>query len=248
MAEIKDLVLQNRKTNPATQSLDSRLVAEMVEKRHDHLMRDIDTYIVHIGDAPNFGAVDFFIESTYQDAKGETRKCYLVTKKGCELIANKMTGAKGIRFTAAYVTKFNDMERGRMLPETEAEARLIRARAMETNANTRAYKAIMATIGDKGLSPIAVQLFGLNAIEGITGQHIDHRPATEKHWTATEIALECGVSPQQIGRLSEKNHLKTADNGIWAMDKSPHSSKQVESFRYNERGRAILIALVKGVS
>lgn len=50
----------------------------------------------------NFGLVDFFIESTYTDSKGEVRPCYLCTKKGCDMIANKMTGKEGVIFTATY--------------------------------------------------------------------------------------------------------------------------------------------------
>lgn len=34
----------------------------------------------------------------------------MLTKKGCEMVANKMTGEKGVLFTAAYVTAFNKME------------------------------------------------------------------------------------------------------------------------------------------
>lgn len=53
-------------------TLDSREVAEMVGKRHDHLLRDIQGYceILAESDVPNFGVVDFFIESTYKDAEG----------------------------------------------------------------------------------------------------------------------------------------------------------------------------------
>ena len=36
---------------------------------------------------------------------------YLLTKKGCDMVANKMTGTKGVLFTAAYVTKFDEMEK-----------------------------------------------------------------------------------------------------------------------------------------
>ena len=36
--------------------------------------------------------------------------CYLISKMGCEVIGNKLTGEKGILFTVAYVTKFNAME------------------------------------------------------------------------------------------------------------------------------------------
>ena len=38
------------------------------------------------------------------------KPCYNITKKGCKFIAHKMTGTKGISFTARYINKFHDME------------------------------------------------------------------------------------------------------------------------------------------
>ena len=51
----------------------------------------------------------FFIESTYKTEQGKDAPCYLVTKKGCDMVANKLTGRKGVLFTAAYVTAFEQM-------------------------------------------------------------------------------------------------------------------------------------------
>ncbi|WP_339205266.1 Rha family transcriptional regulator [Bacillus sp. PS11(2022)] len=90
--------------------IDSRDVAEYIDKRHDHLLRDIKKYTDVISTNPNLGALDFFVPSTYQDNKGQVRPHYLLTKKGCEMVANKMTGEKGVLFTAEYVTRFNEME------------------------------------------------------------------------------------------------------------------------------------------
>ena len=45
--------------------------------------------------------IDFFIESSYLDNKGQSRPNFLITKKGCDMIANKTTGKKGVLFTAA---------------------------------------------------------------------------------------------------------------------------------------------------
>lgn len=92
---------------------DSREVAEMTNKRHDHLLRDIDGYVAILlkSTAPNFGVSDFFIESNYTDSTGRTLKRYLLTRKGCDMVANKMIGEKGVLFTATYVTKFEEMER-----------------------------------------------------------------------------------------------------------------------------------------
>lgn len=88
---------------------DSRDVASMVGKDHAKLLRDIREYCKYLNES-NFGLVDFFIESSYTDSKGEERPCYLCTKRGCDMIANKLTGKKGVIFTAKYTTAFDKMK------------------------------------------------------------------------------------------------------------------------------------------
>lgn len=89
--------------------LDSREVAEMVEKEHNKLLRDIRVYITQL-DASKVGHTDFFTESQYTDKSNRQKPCYLVTKKGCEFIAHKLTGVKGTEFTAKYINRFHEME------------------------------------------------------------------------------------------------------------------------------------------
>lgn len=50
---------------------------------------------------------DFFIESTYTNSQNKEQPCYLLNKEGCELVANKMNGTKGILFTVAYLTRLS---------------------------------------------------------------------------------------------------------------------------------------------
>ncbi len=90
------------------QVIDSRDVAEMVERSHNELLKSIRLYIGYLteGEIPHG---EFFIEDTYIDAKGNTRPNFLITKKGCDMIANKTTGKKGVLFTAAYVSAFEEM-------------------------------------------------------------------------------------------------------------------------------------------
>lgn len=90
-------------------TLTSNEVAEMINKRHADLLRDIKIYIKYLNEG-KIASVDFFIESKYEDAKGEKRPNYLLTKQGCEMVSNKLTGAKGVQFTAKYVSRFNQME------------------------------------------------------------------------------------------------------------------------------------------
>ncbi len=89
---------------------DSRQVAEMIGKDHAMLMRSIRNYEEILATA-KLQAPDFFSKSSYLDNQGKLRPCYKLTRKGCDMVANKLTGAKGILFTAEYVTRFEEMEK-----------------------------------------------------------------------------------------------------------------------------------------
>lgn len=91
------------------QMLTSMEVAQMVEKEHKQILKDIRRYTQQFNEG-KISPVEFFTESTYIDGKGENRPCYLVTKKGCEFIAHKLTGQKGTEFTARYINRFHEME------------------------------------------------------------------------------------------------------------------------------------------
>lgn len=104
---------------------DSRDVALFVGKDHAHLLRDIRRYVkamkkfnesnvgfVGTAEEPantKLNPMGYFIEAAYIDEKGETRPCFYCTEMGCEMVANKMTGDKGIIFTAQYVKAFHAM-------------------------------------------------------------------------------------------------------------------------------------------
>ncbi len=106
-------VIANGKKVPV---IDSREVAEMMSITHPELLKRIEGtkdgkykgYIPTL-EKGNFTSQNFFIESTYQGARRQ-EKCYLCTKQGCELVAHKITGEKGILFSARYVERFNQME------------------------------------------------------------------------------------------------------------------------------------------
>lgn len=110
--------------------VDSRDVAEMIGVRHSDLLERIGGYIKHLTNG-KFRSLDFFVESTYIDAKKEGRPHYLITRRGCDMVANKMTGEKGVLFTAAYVTKFEEMEKAQSIDLTGLSPQLQLLIAME---------------------------------------------------------------------------------------------------------------------
>lgn len=91
------------------QTITSVEVAEMVEKTHANLLKDIRRYCKQLGEV-NIDFSDFFKESTYCTEQKKELPCYDITKKGCEFIAHKLTGVKGTAFTARYINRFHDME------------------------------------------------------------------------------------------------------------------------------------------
>lgn len=96
----KDCIMRDLKT--VSQVLDSREVADIVEKPHSALLEDIRRYIQQFKES-NLSPDGFFLESSYQDSRGAACPCYQITKKGCEFIAHKLNGIKGSVFTFRYI-------------------------------------------------------------------------------------------------------------------------------------------------
>lgn len=75
----------HKKTSIILKSItfNSCAVSQMVDKRHDHLVRDIETYARQMSEAsdPDSGGAEFFIESSYQDAQEKRQKHYLIKKR-----------------------------------------------------------------------------------------------------------------------------------------------------------------------
>lgn len=157
-------------------TIESREVAGMVSKRHNDLLESIRKYEQFLlsGD---FRSVDFFIPSKYQDSTGRTLPCYFLTRKGCDLIANKMTGKRGVLFSATYINKFDEMERASYgKPHLTADQALEIARMVRTT--------------DRSRLPIIREIFsyaGINielpALNNINSHITDYFESTKLHGT-----------------------------------------------------------------
>lgn len=95
---------------------DSRKVAAVFGKRHDHVLRDIADLLSNLPEEfrPNFGLV--METMAYRDASGrlatkQTSRAshFVMTKDGFMLLAMGFTGKKALQFKLAYIRAFNDM-------------------------------------------------------------------------------------------------------------------------------------------
>ena len=80
-------------------------VAETFEKRHDHILRDIDGIEK---DVPNFG--EMFVEGTEPDSYGRSRRVIYMNRDGFTLLAMGFTGKAALQFKLKYIEAFNQME------------------------------------------------------------------------------------------------------------------------------------------
>ncbi|WP_449460498.1 Rha family transcriptional regulator [Streptococcus suis] len=90
--------------------VDSLYVAEVFEKRHDHVIRDIRKIA-----APNSGVSQEFINrnfamGSYMDKQNQKRPCYYLTRDGFTLLVMGYTGTKAMKFKEMYIKRFNEME------------------------------------------------------------------------------------------------------------------------------------------
>lgn len=129
----------------------------------------------------------------------------------------------------------------------EIEIKEMRAETAKKNAAIREAKLMMdftKTYKDK-LSPESITAMLNAATTVLTGEPLLPQPKIEKTYTAEQIGKELGISAIMVGKIANKNGLKTAEYGYTILGKSRHSSKQVPQWVYNESGRLAVIDAVK---
>ncbi len=89
------------------ETLTSKEVSILLEKRHDNLLRDIRKYIKSLGAEKD----NYFIDSKYKDKAGKERFCFDITLKGCEYLANRIIGEKAITFREKYLELLQPKEK-----------------------------------------------------------------------------------------------------------------------------------------
>lgn len=108
-----------RTTGSEDQTITTMEIAEMMNVAHWQVLRKLDgreskgKHIKGYVDILNDNQMvvsDFFVPATYLSEQNKEMPCYKVTKLGCEFLANKFTGEKGVLFTAKYIKRFHEME------------------------------------------------------------------------------------------------------------------------------------------
>lgn len=98
-----DIIISTQDGEPV---VSSRQIAESFDKRHDHVIRDIDNLKRGV---PNFG--EMFFETEIPDSYGRPQRAYLINRDGFTLLAMGFTGKAALEWKIKYIAAFNEMER-----------------------------------------------------------------------------------------------------------------------------------------
>lgn len=232
--------------------VDSREIATMLCKRHSDILGSIKGYIQYLENG-KVRSQNFFIPSTYKtEGNNKTYDCYLLTRKGCDMVANKMTGEKGVLFTAEYVTKFEEMEKElhhnsiKALPQTYIEA----------------LKALVVSEEEKlALSNKVEEQGELLTIQAPKVEYHDRVLETGNGMNISIIAKELGMSAKSLNKfLKDKGvqykstsqwllYSKYQDMGLVVNDTIVYQGSYMEKTshhtKWTEKGRKFIHDLVK---
>lgn len=212
--------------NNLVQTISSREVAKMMEKEHWEVLRMIEGNKDVVGIIPvlidhSFVVNEYFIESEYKASNGKSNKCYECTKMGCEMLANKLTGEKGILFTARYVNKFNKMEQyiKEQVPQlTEEDQAILSIVNSTSKAETAlAIKNYKEVVEKPLIETIEKQSDAINELK----PHAEYaeRVLEDKKTllTPTQIAKDFGMAGQGLNALLHELGVQYKQNGQWLL-------------------------------
>ena len=233
--------------------VESRQVAELTGKKHFHLVRDIENYIKVINQNPILVSDSFFLETSYNAGTGKNYKCYRLTRKGCDLVANKMTGEKGILFTALYVEKFHEMEQA------------LYANAIKLQKETLARYDVL-TEKHNNLVVEKSNLVSENQKLKPKSEYCDTVLKAKDAMAVTVIAKDYGMSATRFNTILNRLGVQYKCSGTWVLTKEyqdrgftktktyvPRNYKGRKVFSHShvttlwkQKGRLFLYNLLKG--
>lgn len=231
--------------NKSQLTMSSREIAELTNKEHRNVLADIRNMLEML----KIQSADFLAD--YKDSRGRTYKEYLLPKKYIECL---LTGYS-IPLRMKVIDRMHELEEAIalenhkkqiILPKHMGLAEYRKARAMELSV--RALDKMFSNLPH--LSEQSKQAIYADTINPIAGKNVIPLPKLEeKTYTAGEVAVMLGVSANKIGRVANELELKTNEYGITVLDKSKYSSKQVETFRYNQKAIDVIkLHLISGVA
>ena len=234
------LVPQNNNTGVGVKTINTVLVADMMSRRHAQVLKMIEgrageVGIIEVLTEHDFVLSDYFIESTYKDASGKTNKCYECTKMGCEMLANKLTGQKGILFTAKYVKKFNEMEQ-------QIEQQMVSVEQITQMINEAVTKQVMVM-----MNPIIDRLDKI--VQGVNAPRSEQLTfdTSDLPYTATNIGKKINRTASVTNKILLQRGILSVKDGSWTLNKQYEDKGWGKTVKGQYRGKTYVRYTEKGM-
>lgn len=155
---MREIVLSMQSGEPVASS---RQIAENFEKRHDHVIRDIDAIKK---DVPNFG--EMFFETTAPDSYGREQRAYLMNRDGFTLLAMGFTGKAALEWKFKYIAAFNEMEKKLTEQPQLTRSQLLATALIAAHEELEEKDKRIAELTPKGVFADAVNASGQSILVG----------------------------------------------------------------------------------
>ena len=96
--------------NHDTARADSLFVAELFEKNHKEVLRDIRKITDPLSGLSEEFRQRNFAPSSYRNQQNKKQSCYYLTRDGFTMLVMGYTGQKAMQFKELYIKRFNEIE------------------------------------------------------------------------------------------------------------------------------------------
>ena len=209
-------------------TMTSLQIAEITGKEHKNVLADIRDEISKLGTER---AELIFQPSKYKDANNQNRPMFIANVQGILQLGARYSADVRYRLIEKVTKKETvetkeDIFKNDLLDIEKDKIRLEKSRILKELSQSFTNEKYRETL----------QIYSANAL--YDKPILELPTAEKKSYSASELSQlmmnEHGIkiSGNRIGRLTNEHNLKTDEYGYWALDKSRHTNKQVESFRY----------------
>ena len=186
------------------ETMSSLQIAEITEKRHDAVLRDIRGLLEQGVGAHNF------VESSYKNVQNKELPCFILTKKGCLILASGYNAL----LREKIINRWEQLELehrsgGFQIPQTLSEALLLAAQ--QTQELEEAQKQL------------ELKEQTIHAQEGVIKsqapkvEYYDDVLSSTSTYTVTQIAKEFGWGAETLNRKLHEKGVQYKQNGQWLL-------------------------------
>lgn len=186
------------------ETMSSLQIAEITEKRHDAVLRDIRNLLEQGVGAHNF------VESSYNSSQNKELPCYILTKKGCLILASGYNALLRERIINRWEQLEIQHRNGDFqIPQTLSEALMLAAEQTKQLEKAQAEKQLLQEKTEQQEQVIQQQAESV--------RYLDRIQSSVSTYTATQVAKEFGWGPQTLNRKLHELKVQYKQNGQWLL-------------------------------